>query len=100
MLMAWAEETETNGAIVALDQEKAYDKIAHDYMWRVLRRFGIPENMIKVVQSLYANAYTQVTQIFLLSWVISRCPPVIIMGTHNYHALYMSTQGERETSTR
>jgi exonuclease III len=29
-----AQETDRDGAIVALDQEKAYDKIEHDYLWR------------------------------------------------------------------
>ncbi len=60
MMMYWAEENEEDGAIVALDQEKAYDKIAHDYLWRVLARFGIPETFIKLVQSLYKNAFTSV----------------------------------------
>ncbi|CDO76740.1 hypothetical protein BN946_scf184813.g10 [Trametes cinnabarina] len=60
MMMLWAEAKEVNGAIVALDQEKAYDKIAHDYLWRVLERFGIPEPFITMVKSLYANAETSV----------------------------------------
>ena len=30
------EITRQNGAIITLDQEKAYDKIQHDYLWRVL----------------------------------------------------------------
>lgn len=42
MMIEWAELTKQNGSIVALDQEKAYDKIAHDYLWRFLQRFGIP----------------------------------------------------------
>ena len=42
----YAEATEENGIIVALDQEKAYDKIAHDYLWAALARFGIPEEFI------------------------------------------------------
>ncbi len=60
MMMLWAEENNENGAIVALDQEKAYDKIAHDYLWRVLLAFGIPESFIRIIQSLYKNAVTSV----------------------------------------
>ncbi|KAJ3002608.1 hypothetical protein NUW54_g5756 [Trametes sanguinea] len=60
MMISWAEATETNGAIVALDQEKAYDKIAHDYLWRVLQKFGVPESFIAMVKSLYAQAETSV----------------------------------------
>ncbi len=60
MMMLWAEKNESNGAIVALDQEKAYDKVAHDYLWKVLERFGIPASFIKLTQSLYTNATTSV----------------------------------------
>ncbi len=60
MMMTWAEVNNADGAIIALDQEKAYDKIDHAYLWRVLRKFGIPESMIKLIQSLYAHAETSV----------------------------------------
>lgn len=60
MMMAWAEENEADGAIIALDQEKAYDKIAHDYLWRVLERFGLPEALVNLIKSLYANARTAI----------------------------------------
>jgi hypothetical protein len=32
MMVSYAEITEENGLIVALDQERAYDKVAHDYL--------------------------------------------------------------------
>ncbi len=60
MMILWAEENDADGAIVALDQEKAYDKIAHDYLWKVLERFGIPGTMIQLIQSLYKYAKTSV----------------------------------------
>jgi predicted GNAT family acetyltransferase len=49
LMIEYAEQSEQNGMLVSLDQEKAYDKIDHTYMWRVLRKFGIPEKFIKVV---------------------------------------------------
>ena len=49
-----------NGAIVALDQEKAYDKVLHPYLWRVLEKFDIPQHFIKTVKHLYHNARTTV----------------------------------------
>ena len=49
-----------DGLIVALDQEKAYDKIRHDYLWETLRRFDLPEIFTRTVKSLYENAHTQV----------------------------------------
>lgn len=60
MIMEYAEVEEINGVIVALDQEKAYDKIEHEYLWKVLRKFDIPESFIKTVQSLYHRAKTSV----------------------------------------
>ena len=49
-----------DGMIVALDQEKAYDKISHNYLWATLRRFRIPETFIHSVQTLYENTETRV----------------------------------------
>ena len=60
MIMHWAEANEVNGAIVTLDQEKAYNKVAHDYLWHMLEHFGIPAEYITVVQALYAKAETSV----------------------------------------
>ncbi len=68
MMMAWTEANQADGAIVALDQEKAYDKISHDYLWRVLERFGVPTTLIKLVQSLYAHAETSV----MINGILSR----------------------------
>lgn len=44
------------GTIIALDQEKVYDKILHLYLWQVLRKFEFPEEFIQIMQSLYDNA--------------------------------------------
>ena len=49
-----------NGAIVALDQEKAYDKITHPYLWRILEKFAFPVEMINTIKSLYGDAPTSV----------------------------------------
>jgi hypothetical protein len=49
-----------NGVIVALDQEKAYDKIEHDYLWKALDSFEIPEEFINTVKALYSDAFTVV----------------------------------------
>ena len=49
-----------NGAIVALDQEKAYDKILLPYLWKVLEKFDIPRHFIKTVRHIYQGASTSV----------------------------------------
>jgi hypothetical protein len=41
-MIDWAESTETNGVIVSLDQEKAYDKIKHDYIRQTFEAFTRP----------------------------------------------------------
>ena len=40
-MLNYAEIAEQKGALIALDQEKAYDKIEHDYLWKVLEAFNI-----------------------------------------------------------
>lgn len=60
MMLYYAEAVEKNGLIVALDQEKAYDKIDHAYLWQTLWKFKIPEKYIKTIQALYGSAETQI----------------------------------------
>ncbi|KAJ2984424.1 hypothetical protein NUW54_g10519 [Trametes sanguinea] len=60
VVIEWTEVAEVNGALVALDQEKAYDKIAHDYLWAILDKFGIPKQFSNIVKALYGQARTSV----------------------------------------
>jgi Reverse transcriptase (RNA-dependent DNA polymerase) len=59
-IISYADITEADGAIVALDQEKAYDKIRHDYLWKTLEAFNLSKTFIKTIKALYQNAKTQV----------------------------------------
>ena len=47
-------------AIVFLDQEKAYDRVNHEFLFAVLARFGVPEEYIPWVRLLYQNAKIKV----------------------------------------
>lgn len=58
LMLRYSEADEKNGMIMALDQEKAYDKIHHNYLWKTMRNFNMPENLIRTVQALYHNAQT------------------------------------------
>ena len=60
VMTKFAEMTERNGAIIALDQEKAYDKIVHNYLWKTLEAFNMPKLFIKTIKDLYENAWTTV----------------------------------------
>jgi len=56
LMLKWSENTESRGAIVCLDQEKAYDRIDLTYLWRVLKAFGFPVRFIMRIKNLYSKA--------------------------------------------
>ncbi|OJT09202.1 LINE-1 retrotransposable element ORF2 protein [Trametes pubescens] len=56
LIIEYAEAEEINGAIVALDQEKAYDCIDHYYLWKALEHANFPRNFIETIKTLYSNA--------------------------------------------
>jgi exonuclease III len=60
LMIDLSEAEEIEGAIVALDQEKAYNKIAHDYLWATMRKFNLPKHFINTVRYLYTGAETVV----------------------------------------
>ena len=60
VMIKFAEISEKNGAIIALDQEKAYDKLTHEYLWKTLEAFNMPKLFIATVKELYASAWTTV----------------------------------------
>jgi ribonuclease HI/exonuclease III len=60
LVTEYCELENINGCIMALDQEKAYDKIDHEYLWKVLETYGFPKNFIKRVQNIYQYGKTAV----------------------------------------
>ncbi|KAF5378764.1 hypothetical protein D9615_006956 [Tricholomella constricta] len=60
LMLDRCEADQDNGALICLDQEKAYDKINHDFLWASLKKFDFPENFITTVKSLYKHAETVV----------------------------------------
>jgi len=59
-MCAYADYMEENGVIVALDQDKAYDKIDHKYMLATLRTFRVPDIFINTVATLYQHTKTRI----------------------------------------
>ena len=41
--------------IVFVDFEKAFDSVHRDSMWRILRHYGIPDKIVRVIRALYEN---------------------------------------------
>jgi ribonuclease HI len=60
MMIEYADISEEDGALIALDQEKAYDRISHDYLIETLQTFNLPTMFINAVKALYSNAHTRV----------------------------------------
>ena len=59
-IINYAEAMDIDGTIVALDQEKAYDKIRHKYLWETMKRYNLPQPFTDTVKALYENAFTRV----------------------------------------
>jgi len=60
LMIHWGEAEQLNGAIVCLDQEKAYDRIRHDYLKRSLAAYGLPAQFIQTVMALYTGTHTTI----------------------------------------
>lgn len=60
-IINYAEAMEVDGTIVALDQEKAYNKIQHEYLWETMNKFNLPHPFMNTVKALYENAFTHIT---------------------------------------
>lgn len=56
----YCELTNSDGCIISLDQEKAYDKIDHDYLWTILEKNNFPEEFISRIKQLYSQAETTI----------------------------------------
>jgi hypothetical protein len=55
LVIEYCEMVGMNGCIIALDQEKAYDKIDHDYLWEILEHNGFPKIFIDRIKEMYKN---------------------------------------------
>ena len=46
--------------ILSFDQEKAFDKVDRDYMFRCLERMNYPQQFVEFIRILYCETYSQV----------------------------------------
>jgi hypothetical protein len=47
--------------LVLLDQEKAYDRVDHGFLWKALTKFGVPQELIMAIQGCYSRAQSVVS---------------------------------------
>ena len=80
-LIDLANQKNEEGALLFLDQEKAFDRVNHEFLLKVLKQFGFGESFIHWIEILYTNASTQINvngfltnQIPLKSGVRQGCP--------------------------
>jgi hypothetical protein len=60
LMIDWCETEEKDGLLVFLDQEKAYDRIRHDFLCESLDKMNFPPKFIETVKLLYNDAETVV----------------------------------------
>jgi exonuclease III len=46
--------------LVTFDQSKAFDRVDHQFMFSLLRRFGFGSNVIKIIKLMYTDIHSQV----------------------------------------
>jgi len=56
LVIEYMSRTNKKGTIIALDQEKVYDKILHGYLWEVLKKFEFPKRFINTIKHLSLGA--------------------------------------------
>lgn len=41
--------------MISIDQEKAFDRIEHNYLWNVLKAFGFSSDFIAMIKMMYCG---------------------------------------------
>jgi Reverse transcriptase (RNA-dependent DNA polymerase) len=59
-VIARCEAEDKHSAIVCLDQEKAYDRVNHNFLWASLTKLSFPETFVATIRNLYETAQTRV----------------------------------------
>ena len=55
-LIEIANKEDEQAAFIFLDQEKAFDRVNHEFLYKVMKAFGIGQEFIQWVSKIYSNA--------------------------------------------
>jgi hypothetical protein len=58
--IAYAEHTNTLMCVLALDFQQAFDNISHDYLFTILRSYGLTSRFVNVIRNLCSEATSAV----------------------------------------
>jgi len=59
-IISFCKDRKQEGLLLALDFQKAFDSIEHNFLFAVLKRFGFPEKLLWLVKTLYKDAESAV----------------------------------------
>ena len=59
-IIKYIEENENEAVILSLDQEKAFDRVEHNYLFKVLEKYNFPKNFINFIKILYKDVKSKV----------------------------------------
>ena len=92
-----------SGYFVQIDQEKGFDRLNHDYVFKTMETLGITENFLKLTKTLYAENTSQVmingcltNKINIQRGVRQGCPLSMILYTIGTTPLLEMIKDEKE----
>ena len=92
-----------SGYFVQIDQEKAFDRLNHDYLFKTMETLGITGNFLKLTKTLYSESTSQVmingcltNKINIQRGVRQGCPLSMILYTIGTTPLLEMIKDEKE----
>ena len=59
-LINYIEENDDEAIIISLDQEKAFDRVEHNYLFKVLEKFNFPDNFLNFIKIIYNDIKSKI----------------------------------------
>ena len=59
-MISFTNINELEASTLTLDQEKAFDKVERNFLFKALRNFGYRPNIISIIETIYNNIEAQI----------------------------------------